>query len=196
MDALRLPVLHVSTPIPDALAAMREAGRSGVVAEDDNHDYWLVKAAAMIVARNYGAQILGQVEERRPIRPLTLDRAATYGLDLVHLQHTWMDYERLLDAEGVDYLCLAVVTESVPRGPGLGDVEERPARRRPRRRRRPKLVHGTFATIVTRHEDLTAELSSPGDCYCTGPRQHSFPPPGVAEGEPCPTGDGHKIVCE
>lgn len=178
MDALRLPVFHMSTSIPEALAAMREAGRSGVVAEDDKQNYWLLKAAAMIVARNREVPILGKVRPRHPIRPLTFDQVKTYGVDLVLLRQSEKAYEDLLDAEGVDYLCLAVVDESVPRGPGR------------------ELGYGTFATIVTRHEGLTEELSEPGDCYCTGPRQHSFPPPPAAEGDSCPAGDGATIVCE
>lgn len=52
--------------------------------------------------------------------------------------------------------------------------------------RRVRLMDGLLADIY---------VSPPKAYYCDGPRHHPFAPSDVSEGDDCPNGDGHKIIC-
>jgi hypothetical protein len=174
MDSVQLPHLHADVTVTDAIAAMKDAARAAVTYEDSGR-LWIVKAADLIVARKEGVSRLGDVERRHAALDLEPVDALERGLDVVRPWQSDTAYETFMDDEKTAYLAMNISFGSM-------------------RGRRGTIRTASTVTIVTRHEDLADELSTPGDYYCTGPRQHSYPPPRVNAGGPCPTGDGGIIV--
>lgn len=55
---------------------------------------------------------------------------------------------------------------------------------------------GDTGLIVTLHEGQTQKIKTrPNDCYCRGPKEHSFPPPQISSGGSC-TACGFPVHCE
>jgi hypothetical protein len=167
-------LLPADTTVTAAIAAMKQAARAAVCVHD-RRKLWIVKAADLMLAKRAGGDTLSDVKRRHSVLEMTAPVASSRGLDLIRPQDTWSDYEQVLDQENARYMALLLAPFS-----RLGARATGPA--------------AGGAVIVTRHEDWADELSTPGDYYCTGPRQHAFPPPTVRAGQDCPRGDNAKVV--
>jgi hypothetical protein len=135
---------------------MDSMGRSGILAVGPVGTFWLVKAATLIEAHQHGREIVSQIEKEQmfPVHPLELGEASFHRLNLLEPRLGEDRLQSLFDTFADDYCVFGVVrSRHVYAADGSGR---------------------SFATLVTRHEDQTDELDSPGDCYCKGPRQHSF----------------------
>jgi hypothetical protein len=76
-------------------------------------------------------------------------------------------------------------TAAIPEASPAGRVTGNSFNTQPQTRR-VRLMDGLLADIY---------VAPPKDYYCDGPRHHPFPPPDVMEGDDCPSGDGHRIIC-
>ena len=106
MDIIDLPILPIATPLNDAMAAMRLANRSGVVAIEEggnspgpeNYRCWLYKAGWVAVGISRGEHILADLEHRRRVHILNAGLASTHGIDLTNLHYTGQAVEQMLDS--------------------------------------------------------------------------------------------------
>ncbi len=178
MDVIDLPVLPIDAPLKDALGVMRAAERSGIVAieisayfpESGRYRCWLYKAGWVVVGISRGEYVLGDLEQRRRVHILSDGVTSMRGIDLTNPQHTWQAVEQMLDKVGKSYALAG-----------------------------PAPPSGNSVRVITRHEELAAEVrSGPADCYCTNPNRlddpHPYRPPPIPGNGQC-LYDGSKIVC-
>jgi hypothetical protein len=168
MDVVTLPVLSIEALLEDALATMKDKGRSAVVARDQQR-YWLFKAGWVAVERSRGEKILADVERRWRVHEASKVEVAERNLNLVSPHDTYSAVEEFLDHVGRAYMLAAPVDKA-------GDV----------------------IAIITRHEGYTVEVSSgPTGYYCTNPNRqddpHPYLPPPLPADLKC-TKDGSPIV--
>jgi hypothetical protein len=162
MDVVHLPILAATTPLTDAVKAMRIQQRSAVLRETPS-ELVLVKIAKIFRALGQHQTKLSNVNITTPVYRLTPADISSWHLDTRDPRNTWADYENFLDSVQHSYALIDSFLGS--------------------------------ARIVTRHEGQAGEIdSSPKDCYCNGPYEHSFPPPSVTKG-PCPQCSG-TVHCE
>jgi len=177
MEALILPVFSSETTIPVAITGMKAFNRSGIVEANANaKKAWIIRAVDLLLAKKKGSRLLADIREKREVRELTAQQVATHQLEIVHPQATWQAYDNFFGKTDADFLRFGFaksVTQVEQAGAVLG-----------------------LTVIITRHETLRDELSSPSDCYCTGKHQHSFKRPPAKDGDKCPMGDHATVVCD
>jgi hypothetical protein len=154
MEVVHLPILPATTPLKDAVRAMRIQQRSAVIREEPTK-LELIKIPKIFIALGHQLTSLVNVNVSDPVYRPTPGEISSRNLDTKNPRNSWADWQSLFQAVSDDY----ILVDSY-----LGT-----------------------ALIVTRHEGKAGEIKvSPKDCYCSGPHEHSFPPPSVAKGKKCP----------
>lgn len=151
MDTVYMPIVPVGTRPADALKVMQLHQRSGVVAQD-GISFFVVKAAAIIGARNRKERTLSRVPRDRGVRTLQPSDLSRAGLKLRLPQGALPPEARVFGPrQRDDFVMLAAAHDA-----GTKQV---------------------VGLLITRSERYAEEVSSPADYFCTGPQQHSLPPP-------------------
>lgn len=106
MDAVWLPVLWHGDTLDNALSAMEQTKRAGILVEGDNR-YEVVLMDHVRAAVRRGARTLAQVSERDPVHVPAVQDAMTFRVDLIHPLRTGLEYQTLLDGAGRSYALIA-----------------------------------------------------------------------------------------
>lgn len=173
---VKLPLVAMSTELGAALSTMRRSKRAALISKDEGA-YSLFTAGSIVVARSRGIKTLADLKsDAKSAAPQLIVRLPTGRAP------------RKLVALERDQ-------------PGLGGGIKAG---RPIERTAPSIggnyllthIAGQNAFIDLFDADLvTKYASSPGDCYCDGPRHHDSFAVAVRDGDDCPYNDGHTIVC-
>lgn len=168
LTAVDLPTVSIDASLEEALAGMKRAGRSGVVARDGD-SYWLYKAGWVVVGIGEGKRTLADIGHCfRVFKTTATDLASKSGLISIHnIQGTIA-----LTYPFTDRRLFTLAHPFSPADQIIG--------------------------IVTRDTLLAAELSSgPTGYYCTNPNRpddpHPYLPPPLPSDRKC-TRDGSPIV--
>jgi len=154
MRVIHLPILPATTPLTDAVRAMRIQQRSALIRETPTK-LDLIRVPKIFNALGHQLTQLSNVRISVTVyRPSPAD-ISTRHLNIKNPEKTKGEWEQFLDSVNHKY----ALADSFL-GSGL---------------------------LVSRHEPDTDGMEfTPEDCYCLGPAEHSFPPPKITSGNPCP----------
>jgi hypothetical protein len=168
MDTVYMPIVPVVMKPAEALKVMELHRRSGVVAQDGK-TFFIVKAAALIRARDRKERTLSRVPRDRRVRTLGLRGLPRAGLKLLLPQGALPPQAKVFGpSRRDDFVMLAAAHDAGTRQ--------------------------FVGLVITRSEIYAEELSSPADCFCTGAQQHSLPPKRRNKAGRCEVCDT-EIVC-
>jgi hypothetical protein len=103
MDVTMLPMVWPGTAVREALDRLDEARRAGVVVQNFDDSYVLFYTGQLLRARDQMVATVGQVPGGHPVLLLDVGKAQQFSIDLVRPNRTADAYEKLLEANGVDY---------------------------------------------------------------------------------------------
>jgi hypothetical protein len=190
MHTLYLPILPLRTTPADALKAMKQHRRSGVLVEGPR-GFFAVRGGALLRARERGDQTLGKVSGRRPaviLKPRDLQRKGLVVRRGALVRARKQRHQTPAKVSGRGEVA-TLKPRDVQRGElGLRVMQrDMPALAKAFSRQQtrdftmlataPHAGSGrSIGLVITRSEARAAEYASPADYFCTGPRQHSLPP--------------------
>lgn len=154
MKVIHLPILPATSPLKDAVKAMRIQQRSALIRETPTK-LDLIRVPKIFNALGHHLTELSNVNINEPVYRLSSTDISTWHLNIKNPDKAQKEWQQFLDSVKQKY--------------ALADS-----------------FLGTGLLVSRREPDLDGTEFSPEDCYCLGPAEHSFPPPKITSGNPCP----------
>jgi len=169
MNEVKLPMMAMSTGLDSALTRLRRSKRAGLLSKEEGR-YHLFSAASIVVGRARGVKTLSELVDHPKLKPRVVPTHVSVPIGKARGK---------LSPPGSRGVKKTAPTRSVET---RADFSLRQ-------------ILGESALLSIRSASVAARfVASPSDCYCDGPRHHSFPPPEVAVGSACPR-CGHTVIC-
>ena len=106
MDSVWLPSLTSVDSLQDAVDAMKDSRRAGVVVQGGG-GYQLAYIGSILEAIDRGSTVLAELHTSDAVHIALIDDANRFGIDLVHPLNTQLQYEQLLDFNRTEYSVVA-----------------------------------------------------------------------------------------